>query len=339
VKYSPEQDALILHMKENGAFFHQIAEALGPDFTADAVRGRHRILKRTSKPCGCGDGTYCRQCVGPALPIQPIVVSPEIPLNVGPPISLTGSLTSIHYSDVHYPFESKSALSILYQITEDLNPDFVFCHGDLLDCTSISRFEKDPKHRISLQDEVEMAAKHLATMAKLSPRAQRVMIEGNHEDRVRRMIWEMATDPRMGELMRLPGVMDAMELKTLLGMPSNGWEYSAKKVVFRGKLILKHGNVVRKWSGMTAKAEWEKYAKSGMSGHTHRASAFFHKDWNGQHGWYELGCMCELEPQYVEDPDWQNSFCVVTWDGDRYAVEQVFIHAKSAIFRGRTYKA
>jgi predicted phosphodiesterase len=273
------------------------------------------------------------------LPVRPV----EVKLGPLPPNRLkpTGGFTSVHYSDTHYPYQDDRALNILYQVLHDIQPDLIVDHGDLLDCTSISRWEKDPRNRVTLQDEIQMAAEHMARVRSIVPSAKCWFIEGNHEDRVRRLIWDLASDSKTRELLQMPGVMENLELPALLGCERLGWKYHGGKVVLFEKLILKHGNAVRKWSGATAKEEWLRYGKSGMSGHTHRRAAFEHRDWNGVHAWWELGCMCDVDPSYMEDPDWQQGFVVATWSEDRrtFGVEEVRIHEGTAIFRGRVYRS
>ena len=249
--------------------------------------------------------------------------------------------TSLHYGDVHFPFQDDSALSLLYQITGAIKPDLVACHGDLLDCYSISSFAKDLHLRPSLGREIEMATDHFALLNRLAPRARKLFIKGNHEDRLEREIKRMATKPEALEILRLPQVSESLTWPSILGLGKLGWEYHEKRTILFDKLILKHGDVVRKFSGYTAKAECEKYRKGGISGHTHRRGVFEHTDWNGVHGWWEHGCLCDLNPEYTEDPNWQSGFLVVTWSDDRsaYAVEEVRIHDGVTIFRGRTYTA
>jgi hypothetical protein len=272
------------------------------------------------------------------LPVQPIVIQPEVPAAREEPTE--GPYLAVHYSDTHFPFQDEAALSILYQLVEELRPQLIVDHGDLIDAYPISRFEHDPHHRVTLQQELRMAAEHLGTLARLAPQARRILLHGNHEDRVRRLLWDMMSDRRSMEILSLPGVAESLEMPALLGLPSSGWEYHERKYVLFDKLILKHGTVVRKWSGMSAKEEWLKYGKSGMSGHVHRRGVFEHRDWNGVHAWWELGCMCGVNPVYMEDPDWQQGLAVVTWSEDRrsFGVEEVRIHEGKAYFRGRLYQ-
>ena len=249
--------------------------------------------------------------------------------------------TSIHYGDVHYPFQDDSALSVFYQIVRSVKPDLIACHGDLLDCWGISSFQKDLHHRVSLGEEIGMAQRHLNLLNHLAPRARKLLLKGNHEDRLQREIRRMATKPEALEILRLPQISEALTWPALLDLDVHGWEYHDKRTLLFDRLILKHGNVVRKWSAYSAKEEHARYNKSGISGHTHRRGVFEHTDWNGVHAWWEHGCLCNLEPEYVEDPNWQQGFLVVTWSDNRsqFSVEEVRIHEGATIFRGRQFTA
>lgn len=271
------------------------------------------------------------------LPVRPIEVYP--PYIEVPEKAEGAAFTSVHYGDVHFPFQDDAALDVLYAIVRDLQPDLIACHGDLLDCYSISRYEKDPKHRPSLQDEMRQAAEHLGLLTSLAPNAERKFFLGNHEDRLRRIIWDLAKDVPAAQLLTLPNVWESLSWEKLLGAEQLGWKVHESKEVLFGKLILKHGSVVRKWSAFSAKGEYEKYGKSGISGHTHRRGVFEHRDHNGAHAWWEHGCLCNTDPDYCEDPDWQSGFLVVSWTEDRknFGVEEVRIHEGRAFFRGRMY--
>lgn len=330
--------AQVLRLKAQGKTLHAIAAELGE--TYDAVRWAWRTRDET--PARAPGLTTEVPDLASCLPVRPVEI--KVNLKRGPedralkPSTQT-TQTTLHYSDVHFPHQDDRALEILYQITEELQPDAIYCQGDLLDCYSLSRFEKNPYKTVSLQKEIEMGAAHLATMRALAPDAECTFIPGNHEDRLRRVIWDTAlSSPGMKEMVTLPGVAEALELPTLLGLPKMGWAYE-KKVVLNDRLILKHGDVVRRWAGYSARGEWEKYGKGGMSGHTHRAATFYHRDWNGQHLWAELGCLCRLDPEYAEHPDWQQSFVVITWAGGHFSLERVFIHEGRAVFRGKLYSA
>jgi hypothetical protein len=248
---------------------------------------------------------------------------------------------SVHYGDVHFPFQDDTALALLEQIVEDVKPSTIVNHGDTLDCYQISRFAKNPAQRVSIGDEIEMATTHFARLNRLAPKARKLFLQGNHEDRLGRTIASLATRPEALELLRLPSVAKALTWPELLQLEDLGWEWHERRTELNGKLILKHGSRVNKWSAYTARSEYEKYGKSGISGHTHRRGVFEHRDHNGVHGWWEHGCLCDLDPDYADEPDWQQGFLVVTWSACKtvFGVEEVRIHEGVAMFRGEIYEA
>jgi hypothetical protein len=271
------------------------------------------------------------------LPVRPIQVN--IPDPTYEKRRDDNFFVQVSLSDSHFPFSDPAYERVVLQIIADICPDLVVHHGDLLDCYSISRFQKDPKHRVSLQDEITMGATYLGQIANVSPFARRVLIGGNHEARLQKIIYDMANELPAREVLTLTSVWEQLTWPKLLGLDSMGWEWVDGKEKLFNKLIVKHGSVVRKKSAYTASGEYEKYGMSGMSGHTHRAGTFYHTDHNGPHLWVELGCGCHLNPDYCEDPDWQQSLAVVTWSEDRtrYSVEQIIVHDGVAIFRGKSY--
>ena len=246
---------------------------------------------------------------------------------------------SVHFSDEHFPFHDPAAINILYQIIDYVNPTTVVGHGDTCDAYTISKYEKDPHVRVSLQEEIELAARHLGTVHALSPHAQHIWLEGNHEDRLRRLIWKLAQESEAAAVLGLPEVRRALEWKYLLGLHDLGWEtfgYGQHKLL-NDRLVCTHGNTVRAHSAYSARGEYERYRKSGMSGHTHRRGVYEHCSYESVNGWWELGCLC-LPQSYATKPNWQQGFCVVTWGDDTsFGVEEVRIHNGSTWFRGRRF--
>lgn len=255
--------------------------------------------------------------------------------------------TSIHFGDEHFPHADEQALEILYKVADDLDRiDFVAAHGDVLDAEQLSRFPKDPNTRVSMADEITMGAKHLATMRELSPGAQRVYLEGNHESRVRKTIWDLCENNRSAsELLTLPEVAETLTWKSLLGL-ADDWEVVEYTGAGSGKpnffmlndiLCLKHGDVVR--ASGSGKGEFAKLGVSGMSGHTHRMSAYYHSDMLGEYTWHELGMLGKVRSDYTSFAAWQQGFAVASWSDDltSFSVEQVRIIDGAATFRGKRY--
>lgn len=108
----------------------------------------------------------------------------------------TGTKTVMHICDVHFPFTDKAALALVLQIFADLKPDYAVVGSDSLDLLGMSRFISNP-HLLSLvDDEVETAGLfwrwYIATLQKLSPGTIFVYLDGNHEQRLMRYLYENA---------------------------------------------------------------------------------------------------------------------------------------------------
>lgn len=271
---------------------------------------------------------------------QPIVIDYQRPKL--PPRPKGGVFQSVHYSDIHYPYQDDRALNILFQVLDDVKPQIVVDHGDTLDAEQLSRFPKDPTRRTSLRAEIEMAARHFATVTDLTPDAEHIWCEGNHEERLKRVIWSLAENRQAGEILTLPQVQRVLEWPLLLGLEGLGWDviyYPGHRVLF-DKLIVCHGEKARAQSGASEKAELMHYSKSGLSGHTHRQGSFYKRSYDQTWGWWGLGCLCTIRDDYVSFPNWMQGFAVVSWSPDRqnFAVEPVSIFDGVAYFRGRRYE-
>lgn len=274
----------------------------------------------------------------PALHVKKLHV--HVP-NAVTPASSNGMLTAVLYGDTHLPFQDDAALRVVAQVIRVVKPDVVVHMGDLMDAYHLSRFDKNPKRIHTLQDEIDMARAHLASFRILAPKARFVFLEGNHSDRLRRALWSMP--PQAEALMKLDAITNNLTWPKLLGLEELGIEFipygeQSRANIFP-RFIVKHGTVVRQLSAYTARAEWQKYGRSGASGHTHRLGMFMHRDHNGNHVWVETGCTCKLDPEYAVDPDWAQGCVVVTFEQKTgaFQVEPVYIHHGTTVFRGQWY--
>lgn len=302
------------------------------------VKGLQFPGQSSAQSLGCSVRTKKQK---PEIVLEPTVKPLSVKIPKAAPRKEGDTLTALEWSDSHFPFQDDEVLAIVQAIAEDMQPDFLVHKGDLLDARELSRFDKDPNRKESLQDEIDQARAHLATMRIASPDSTFVLLEGNHEDRLRRTLWNLEGPAAV--LGQLTTFKKAMTWPSLLGLEELGIEFieygeQSKKSILP-KFITKHGSVVRARSGATAAAEQSKYNKSGSSGHTHRLGAVWHRDSNGSHVWVETGCTCSLDPDYCVDPDWQNGCVFWTFDKRTGAAtpELIFIHNGLAVFRGKTY--
>lgn len=277
----------------------------------------------------------------PEITLEPEVKPLSVKIPKAAPRSSGNLITALLYGDTHVPHHDPSALAVIQAIAEDTKPDFIVHMGDLLDCYSLSRFDKNPERKETLQDEIDQAREHLAVMRLASPNSRFIVLEGNHESRLKKILWNL--DGPASALNQITAFRKAMTWPSLLGLEELGIEWvptdEQSKKRFLPKFILKHGTIVRNRSGLTAAAEQAKYNKSGSSGHTHRLGVIWHRDSNGSHVWIETGCCCGLNPDYTADPDWQQGCLFLSFDKETGAVapEPVFIHRGLGVFRGKTY--
>lgn len=159
-------------------------------------------------------------------------------------------------------------------------------------------------------------------------RSGRVAITGN--SRLNRFLWSRAAELSNLQNMRFESLVKLDQFKIKWVTARNPYKV--------GKLLFTHGDLVRKWSGATARGHYEKYGCSVIHGHTHRAGSFYHSTMSGTYGAWENGCLCSLKPEYMIGPDWQNAWSVVWFAGAYFHVEQVIVAKKQYVYHGSLVK-
>jgi predicted phosphodiesterase len=245
--------------------------------------------------------------------------------------------------DSHSVYVDEDAVSIALQIVKDFNPHTLVHLGDAVDCYSISKYERDPNRKLGLKEEIAKARELLWHLASAAHTADLYLLEGNHEDRLRRLIWGANSDVQ--QVLTLPEVERALSWRQLLHLDELGIQWVSQRDQTRNfilpKFLLKHGDRVRSQSAYTARAEHEQYGTSGASGHTHRLGMYMIRDHNGSHMWWEAGCLSRLDPDYVIDPNWQQGMLLMEFDQRTAApsVTPVFILNGVATALGNVYRA
>jgi len=83
---------------------------------------------------------------------------------------------------------------------------------------------------------------------------------------------------------------------------------------------------------------FEKRGGNGMVGHCHRKGDH-QKTINGDtNGWWENGCLCDMNPSYTKEPNWQQAFAMITFIGKWFSVYPVPIIKHKFIFDGKLYE-
>jgi len=203
--------------------------------------------------------------------------------------------------DIHAPFHDMKAIKALIAFARWWKPDYLYFLGDVVDFYSISSFVKDPQRALQLQLEVDDAKQILKLICASAPDAKKYFIRGNHEKRMQKFLWT-----RAAELSGLQG----LQVENMLELPELGIHYYADgRTQFRGTII-KHGDIVRKFTSYTAKGEFENTGISGVSAHTHRLGIYSATNEAGNFTWMECGHLCDPKQEYLEGktPNWQQGF-------------------------------
>lgn len=221
----------------------------------------------------------------------------------------TRSFTILTMCDWHVPYHSAKALAVAFEFARVLQPQVIVVH-EAHDFYSLSKFAKDPGRALQLQEELDVVRDYLGWLREICPHAKILLLRANHTDRLQKYLWSQAV--------ALSGLR-ALQLDELLGLKDMGIEYVNSYVHkdvpdAKAHILFKHGDLVSKHSGYTARAELDREGMSGVSGHTHRLSAHYSRKRGGSYVWIEAGCLCDLNPQYINGTaNWQNGVCLVEY--------------------------
>lgn len=213
--------------------------------------------------------------------------------------------------DVHFPFQDAPLLDAWLEHMVALKPDGIDIIGDIIDCYPCSRFDKNPERKENLQDELDQAIQFLHRLVILAPRKCDIRFsEGNHEGRLRRLLW--STAPALAHLRNL-------NIPSLLHLKDLGIKYYPPEVPYQIKDVwYLHGDLARKsnWAmtagGMGAKAVVGRVGGNVIMGHTHQMGHICFRSWEGLREGYEVGCLCRMNLDYIVGvPQWQQGWAVV----------------------------
>lgn len=236
-------------------------------------------------------------------------------------------------SDFHVPFHHKQAVENWLQFCEDAQPEYIVINGDFLDCLAISRFPKPPGMPL-LQDEVDEGLAILSRLRRSCPGAIIYFLEGNHEQRLERMLVD---NPGLYGLRQLniKSLLDLQKLRILHRRYMDPLHIGALTVV--------HGDKVSKHAAYSAKATLiDGGFRNVLVGHTHRMGMYCHTGAMGRRRAAEIGGLYDVEQaDYIKGtPNWQNGFAVCRQRGDWLAIELVEVCGDGAFcVGGQMYRA
>jgi predicted phosphodiesterase len=247
-------------------------------------------------------------------------------------IAVPDSRRVVILSDLQIPFEDGPALDQALEVLHRVDPDTVVLNGDIADCYAESDFLKDS---VRAQESIPQTHERVRVLLDiLQDVPTKIWMGGNHEDRWRRLLW--SGSPTAVEMLRShqrAAGLDGIDLndpvasfEKLFGMEKFGFKYypySHRLYFAENNLVVTHGKYVSRHSGASAKRTWEWLGKSAIVGHTHRLGSYLITQDGHEAGAWENGCLCQLEPEYDDAPNWQQGFSLVHVDGPEFHVVQV----------------
>ena len=227
-------------------------------------------------------------------------------------------------SDIHFPYHDEKALTTALKYGQKEKVDAIFINGDLMDFYQLSFHEKDPRVT-NIADELEATQQFFDGLKKAFPKALIYYITGNHEARLERYL-----------RVKAPELLDIAEFRidVLLKLGEKGIHYieHGTKCYF-GKLLVEHGDKMKGSGGVNpARSLFAKLKRHAICGHFHRTSEATEKVYDGDVVvTYSTGCLCELEPRYMEVNNHNHGFAIVDMDGENFAV------SNKKIVNGKVY--
>lgn len=218
--------------------------------------------------------------------------------------------------DMHIPYHSRSAWSIVSKVIKHLSPKEVVLLGDMCDFYAINSHGRHSMLLHSLREEIDEVNKFFDEFEKLP--GKKVYLEGNHEYRFERFIHQVC-----------PQFFNVTDIKSLLRLEERGINfipYGPRQVynILESKLYARHEPYAN-----TAKLSAMKSGVSMVYGHIHRIETSYsvHLFNLEQHVNFSPGWLGDLRFDkifnYVKNHhDWQLGFAIAYVD----PVKKSFYH-------------
>jgi len=251
----------------------------------------------------------------------------NVPLKVE---TTEGKGTVAVINDTHNPYQDQITLDLVENFLYELQPQFLIYDGDTNDFYPISPFDKNPNRIDSLQSDIDNTVAMFRRHKRGLPKTKRILIDGNHEDRLRRFLWTKA--PQLESLR-------CLKFEELFELDELGIEHIAYEqgLMINDSFLILHSDIASIHSGYTAKRLYEKHGGCGIGGHCHRGGSFYKRDRFGTWGWWENFCLCHLNPDWIKNPNWEQGFSLVHFIGKRFWVEQIPIIDHEFLYGGKLY--
>ena len=215
-------------------------------------------------------------------------------------------------SDIHLPYHDVEALECALDHGHDA--DNVILNGDTVDFYATSRWDTDPNHR-DLSGELQASRQFLMHLRERFPKANIYFKIGNHEERWEKFLWRKAPE--------LCGVPDFKMEKLLNFEDLDIQEIGGRQLTKAGGLWILHGHEFFNTFDPVnfARTLQVKTGVCTIAGHKHKSSQHSVKSMDGETiACWSVGCLCDLEPDYMPVNQWNLGFAEITHKGKQFEV-------------------
>jgi len=213
-------------------------------------------------------------------------------------------------------------------------PKYLFLMGDMIDCTTLSRFDH-PVGASDVQAEIDELKSIMRRWVESCGTGTRfIYISGNHEHRIQKKIM---ADPSIGIL--IAPLWELLDFDGIFG-PGN-WDYVpyiGGLVELPGKTIVTHGYKIGQKAGYSAHRHIDNLGVSVLHGHSHRISAVKRTFYDRETWGIETGSLCVPQHYVPGAADWSLGFAYARIYGDDFRPAIAEIRNGRANIEGRWYE-
>lgn len=203
-------------------------------------------------------------------------------------------------SDIHFPFQDDSAIDAFLGYCREVKPTHIVLNGDIIDCYKLSRFTKGEGR--NPYEEIQICRHFLERLRNENKDSKIYYVIGNHCTRLQTYILSKA--PELACL-----IEDIFSIIKVDDFKVRG----CSELIINNDFVITHGKLLGNKAGLSAIKEIEKHYMSGASGHCHKLAHFITRKAGKKFEWFETGCLCDLNPEYVQDPDWMQGFVSISY--------------------------
>jgi hypothetical protein len=218
-------------------------------------------------------------------------------------------------SDFHDILCDPFHLEIFIDTAKRVQPNKILLNGDILDMYEFSKYTKDPR-KVDIVAAIKWAHVLLERLREACPDAEIIWTEGNHENRLVKMLAE--TNPN---LMPILSDLHGMTVGSLLGLDKFEVNYVTRSDLAtfnesdNKKEIAKNYYIAYDTVLFHHFPFGKKFGLAGTNGHhhSHRSETHFNA-LTGPYEWHQTGAGHIRRASYCEGERWSNGFLIIHVD-------------------------